>query len=88
MPTLTVEIHSATSRCRREIFTPSDPRPADATFALTVLMHRMASPLGGAISTPLSALATLRGFGASGLRGFGASGLRGFGASGLRGDAG
>lgn len=60
MPTLTIEIHSATSRCRREISTPSDPHPADATFALTFLMHRIASRFGGAISTPLSAIATLR----------------------------
>ncbi len=59
MPTLTVEIHSATSRCRREISTPPDSRPATATFALTCRMHRFASRFGGAISTPLSALALL-----------------------------
>lgn len=55
MPTLTVDIHSATSRCRREISTPPNSRPAAATLALTCRMHRFASRFGGAISTPLSA---------------------------------
>lgn len=56
IPTLTVEIHSATSDCRREISTPSAPCPTDAAFALTVPMHRFVSRFGRAISTPLPAV--------------------------------
>ena|GEM_PF-5589256 len=65
MATLTVEIHSAASRCRREISTPSDACPDDAAFALTFRMHRFASRFGGTISTPPSALATIRSDGAT-----------------------
>ncbi len=58
--TLTVEIHSATSRCRQQISTSSDRRSAEATFALTVRMHRIASRFGCVISTSLPALATFQ----------------------------
>ncbi|WJN76204.1 hypothetical protein OH687_05015 [Burkholderia anthina] len=49
--TLTIEIHSATSRCRQEISTPPDACVAAATLALSFRMYRGASRLGGRIST-------------------------------------
>ena len=56
MPMLTVEIHSATSRCRQQISTPPRPCLAAATFALTFRMHRVVSRFGGRISTCPSGL--------------------------------
>ncbi len=61
IPTFTIEIHSAKSRCRQKISTPSDPCLVDATCALTFPMHRIASRSGGTISTSRSPrLATFR----------------------------
>ncbi len=57
MPMLTVEIHSATSRCRQEISTPPHPSLAAALVALTVRMHRVVSRFGCRISTCPSGLA-------------------------------
>ncbi len=56
IPTLTVEIHSATIRCRQEISTPPHPSLAAGTFALTFRMHRVVSRFGCRISTCPSGL--------------------------------
>jgi hypothetical protein len=56
IPTLTIEIHSATSRCRQEISTPPHPCFAAAMVALTFRMHRVVSRFGGRISTCPSGL--------------------------------
>ncbi len=60
VPTLTVEIHSATSRCRQEISTPPHRCLADAMFALTFRMHRVVSRFGGRISTCPAGLGACR----------------------------
>jgi hypothetical protein len=60
IPTLTIEIHSATSRCRQEISTPPHPCFAAAMVALTFRMHRVVSRFGGRISTCWSGLGASR----------------------------